>query len=131
MYILVYNTIYKSKLLSSSTFIMNSSSLRNPRPSDGFKDWPTLGSHGSHSERRQTPGPRGWNTCPVSHSTNVHQLMANPNASYPFFCGAFQNGWQQAYIEGFPMFINLQMIEERNNNREGIKVIILWLVYKY
>jgi hypothetical protein len=34
--------------------------------------------------------------------------MANPNASYPFFVGAFQNGWQQAYIEGFPMFINLQ-----------------------
>ena len=87
---------------------MNSSSLRNPRPSEGFKDWPTLGSHGSHSEPNRLPGPGIGQLMAPSHSNNVHQLMANPNASYPFFAGAFQNGWQQAYIEGMPMFINLQ-----------------------
>ena len=105
MYITQYTSLSYYLL---STFIMNSSSLRNPRPSDGFKDWPTLGSHGSHSEGARLPGPGVGTLAPASHSTNVHQLMANPNASYPFFCGAFQNGWQQAYIEGFPMFINLQ-----------------------
>lgn len=87
---------------------MNSSSLQNPRPSNGFKDWPTLGSHGSHSEPNQLPGPGIGQLMAPSHSNNVHQLMANPNASYPFFVGAFQNGWQQAYIEGMPLFINLQ-----------------------
>ncbi len=87
---------------------MNSNSLRNPAPSNGFKDWPALGRHASHSEPNQLPGPGIGQLMAPSHSNNVHQLMANPNASYPFFCGAFQNGWQQAYTEGMPMFINLQ-----------------------
>ena len=87
---------------------MNSNSLRNPAPSNGFKDWPALGRHASHSEPNQLPGPGIGQLMAPSHSNNVHQLMANPNASYPFFVGAFQNGWQQAYTEGMPMFINLQ-----------------------
>lgn len=87
---------------------MNSNSLRNPAPSNGLKDWPALGRHASHSEPNRLPGPGIGQLMAPSHSNNVHQLMANPNASYPFFCGAFQNGWQQAYTEGMPMFINLQ-----------------------
>tara|TARA_B100000902_G_scaffold399281_1_gene469408 strand:- start:1456 stop:2799 length:1344 start_codon:yes stop_codon:yes gene_type:complete len=87
---------------------MNTSQLRNPAPSNGMKDWPVLGRHASHSEPNKLPGPGIGSLMAPSHSTNVHQLMANPNATYPFFVGAFQNGWQQAYTEGMPLFVNLQ-----------------------
>jgi len=39
---------------------------------------------------------------------NVFHLAANPNATYPLFCGAFSTNWQLGYREGMPLFVNMQ-----------------------
>jgi hypothetical protein len=81
------------------------SNLKRPAPSSGFSDFPRLGVHASHSETNAAPGPRM--IAPSVHN-NVFSLAANPNATYPLFCGAYSNNWQQAYSEGMILFTNMQ-----------------------
>lgn len=83
----------------------NDKSLKRPAPSSGFADFPRLGVHASHSQTNAPPGPRLM--APTVHN-NVFNLAANPNATYPLFCGAYSNNWQQAYTEGMVLFTNMQ-----------------------
>lgn len=83
----------------------DNSNLKRPAPSSGFSDFPRLGVHASHSETNAPPGPRLM--APNVHN-NVFNLAANPNATYPLFCGAYSNNWQQAYSEGMILFTNMQ-----------------------
>lgn len=79
--------------------------LKRPAPSSGFADFPRVGKHASASDSNVTPGPRVM--APSVHNSTF-SLAANPNATYPLFCGAFSNGWQLGYKEGMPLFINKQ-----------------------
>ncbi len=90
------------------------SELSNPRPSTGFPDFPTLRSHGSHSEGSSLGPPYN-----ASHQTSVFHPAVNSTANYPVFCGAFAQNWQQQYTEGMPMFICRQKREKKNGNTPG------------
>jgi len=83
----------------------DNSNLKRPAPSSGFADFPRLGVHASHSQTNAPPGPRLM--APNVHN-NVFNLATNPNATYPLFCGAYSNNWQQAYTEGMVLFTNMQ-----------------------
>jgi len=89
------------------------SELSNPRPSTGFSDFPALKSHASHSEGNSLGS---YN---ASHQTSVFHPAVNSTANYPFFCGAFAQGWQQQYTEGMPMFICRQKREKKNGRTPG------------
>ena len=79
--------------------------MKRPAPSSGFSDFPRVGQHASMSDSNVTPGPR---IMPPTVHNNVFHLAANPNATYPLFCGAFSTNWQMGYREGMPLFINMQ-----------------------
>jgi len=89
---------------------MNISELSKPRPSSGFPDFPTLQNHASHSEGNSLGS---YN---ASHQTSVFHPAVNSTANYPFFCGAFAQGWQSAYSEGMPLFICKQ---QRGDKKRG------------
>ena len=71
---------------------MNKSELRSPAPSRGYRDFPTLGKHSSHSEPNMVP--RTGLMAPSVHNTVFHPA-ANSNATYPLFCGRYTNDWQK------------------------------------
>lgn len=83
----------------------DNANLKRPAPSSGFSDFPRLGQHASMSDSNVVPGPR---VMPPTVHNNVFHLAANPNATYPLFCGAFSTNWQMGYREGMPLFINMQ-----------------------
>ena len=83
----------------------DNANLKRPAPSSGFSDFPRVGNHASMSDSNTVPGPR---VMPPTVHNNVFHLAANPNATYPLFCGAFSTNWQTGYKEGMPLFINLQ-----------------------
>ena len=83
----------------------DNANLKRPAPSSGFSDFPRLGQHASMSDSNVVPGPR---VMPPSVHNNVFHLAANPNATYPLFCGAFSTNWQMGYREGMPLFMNMQ-----------------------
>ena len=83
----------------------DNANLKRPAPSSGFSDFPRLGQHASMSDSNVVPGPR---LMPPSVHNNVFHLAANPNATYPLFCGAFSTNWQMGYREGMPLFMNMQ-----------------------
>lgn len=83
----------------------DNANLKRPAPSSGFSDFPRVGQHASMSDSNTVPGPR---VMPPTVHNNVFHLAANPNATYPLFCGAFSTNWQTGYCEGMPLFINLQ-----------------------
>tara|TARA_B100000519_G_C14255298_1_gene444734 strand:- start:2538 stop:3617 length:1080 start_codon:yes stop_codon:yes gene_type:complete len=86
--------------------------MKRPAPSSGFGDFPRVGVHAAqHSHSNAPPGPR---VMAPSVRNNVFQLAANPSATYPLFCGAFTNGWQQGYQEGMPLFTNMQHLPGQN-----------------
>ncbi len=93
---------------------MNISELSNPRPSSGFSDFPTLQNHASHNEGNSLGPPYS-----ASHQTSVFHPAVNSTANYPFFCGAFAQGWQQQYSEGMPMFICKQEHDKRRGTLTG------------
>lgn len=84
---------------------MQKTELVNPRPSAGFKDFPRVGSHSSHSEPNRVP--QLGLQAPSIHNTVFHPA-ANASATYPFFCGRYSNDWQQGFVEGMAMFCNMQ-----------------------
>ena len=84
---------------------MNKSELTRPAPSRGYSDFPVVGKHASHSEPNVVP-KTGLAT-PSVHNTVFHPA-ANANATYPFFAGRYTNDWQKGFVEGMPMFINMQ-----------------------
>ena len=57
------------------------------------------------SNSNAVPGPR---VMAPTVRNNVFHLAANPNATYPLFCGAFSTNWQLGYREGMPLFVNMQ-----------------------
>lgn len=83
----------------------DNANLKRPAPSSGFSDFPRLGQHASMSDSNVVPGPR---VMPPTVHNNVFHLAANPNATYPLFCGAFSTNWQMGYREGMPLFMNMQ-----------------------
>lgn len=83
----------------------DNASLSTPAPSAGFRDFPRVRKHASMSDSNVTPGPRIM--APSVHNSTF-SLAANPNATYPLFCGAFSNNYQLGYKEGMPLFINKQ-----------------------
>ena len=90
--------------------------LKRPAPSSGFSDFPRLLSHASSGGiNNAPPGPR---VGVPSKQSSVFNLAANPNATYPLFCGAFSNNWQQQYSEGMILFINMQ--HTPNKSRDNI-----------
>ena len=93
---------------------MNISELSNPRPSSGFPDFPTLQNHASHNEGSSLGPPYT-----ASHETSVFHPAVNSTANYPFFCGAFAQGWQQQYSEGMPMFICKQQHDKKRGTLTG------------
>ena len=74
------------------------SELSNPRPSTGFPDFPTLRSHGSHSEGSSLGPPYN-----ASHQTSVFHPAVNSTANYPVRRRFAK--LQQQYTEGMPLFI--------------------------
>ena len=86
--------------------------LKRPAPSSGFSDFPRLQQHASMSDSNVTPGPR---VMPPSVHNNVFHLAANPNATYPLFCGAFSTNWQLGYQEGMPLFMNMQHVPNKDS----------------
>ncbi len=84
---------------------MQKSELSNPAPSRGFRDFPKVGNHYSHSEPNRVP-QTGLQKASV-HNTVFHPA-ANANATYPFFCGRYTSDWQKGFVEGMCMFINMQ-----------------------
>ena len=90
------------------------SELSNPRPSTGFPDFPTLRSHGSHSEGSSLGPPYN-----ASHQTSVFHPAVNSTANYPVFCGAFAQNWQQQYTEGMPLFICRQVTKSERGTLTG------------
>ena len=76
------------------------SELARPRPSNGFKDFPTLRNHSSHTEGNSLAPPFN-----ASHHTSVFHPAVNSTANYPMFCGAFAQNWQTQYTEGMPLFV--------------------------
>lgn len=93
---------------------MNISELSNPRPSSGFPDFRTLQNHASHNEGNSLGPPYT-----ASHETSVFHPAVNSTANYPFFCGAFAQGWQQQYSEGMPMFICKQQHDKKRGTLTG------------
>ena len=93
---------------------MNISELSNPRPSSGFADFPALQNHASHNEGNSLGPPYI-----ASHQTSVFHPAVNSTANYPFFCGAFAQGWQQQYSEGMPMFICKQQHDKKRGTLTG------------
>lgn len=84
----------------------NNPNKKRPAPSSGFSDFPRLQPHATSGPiNNAPPGPR---IGAPSKQSNVFHLAANPNATYPLFCGAFSNNWQQAYSEGMILFANMQ-----------------------
>lgn len=83
----------------------DNANLKRPAPSSGFPDFPRVGRHASMSDSNVVPGPRVM--APTVHNSVFH-LAANPNATYPLFCGAFSTNWQMGYREGMPLFLNMQ-----------------------
>lgn len=90
----------------------DNASLKRPAPSSGFSDFPRLGQHASMTDSNVVPGPRIM--APTVHN-NVFSLAANPNATYPLFCGAFSTNWQQGYREGMPLFVNMQQVPDKDS----------------
>ncbi len=90
--------------------------LKRPAPSSGFADFPRVGNHASMSDSNAPPGPRVMK--PSVHNSTF-SLAANPNATYPLFCGAFSNGYQLGYKEGMPLFINKQHTKDSRTTITG------------
>jgi hypothetical protein len=84
---------------------MQKSELRNPAPSRGYRDFPRVQKHASFSEPNTVP--RTGLAKPSVHNTVFHPA-ANSNATYPFFAGRYTNDWQKGFVEGMPMFVNME-----------------------
>ena len=84
--------------------------LLRPKPSNGFKDFPNLQKHHSHTEGNSLAPPYN-----ASHQTSVFHPAVNSTANYPFFCGAFAQNWQTEYTEGMPLFICRQHTGNEKN----------------
>lgn len=93
---------------------MQKSELTKPAPSRGYRDFPTLGVHSSHSEPNRVP-QTGLQK-PSIHNTVFHPA-ANSNAAYPFFCGRYTSDWQKGFVEGMCMFINMQQNKSFSDKR--------------
>ena len=83
----------------------DNANMKRPAPSSGFSDFPRLGQHASMSDSNVVSGPK---VMAPTVKNNVFHLAANPNATYPLFCGAFSTNWQLGYREGMPLFVNMQ-----------------------
>lgn len=93
---------------------MNKSELISPAPSRGYRDFPSLGKHSSHSEPNMVP--RTGLMTPSVHNTVFHPA-ANSNATYPLFCGRYTNDWQKGFVEGMCMFVNMQQNKSFSDRR--------------
>ena len=88
------------------------SELSNPQPSTGFPDFPTLRSHGSHSEGSSL----GRLQC---EPPNVASPGRELDRQLPCLCGAFAQNWQQQYTEGMPLFICRQVTKSERGTLTG------------
>lgn len=86
------------------------SELARPQPSNGYRDFPTLQKHHTHTEGNSLAPPYN-----PSHSTSVFHPAVNSTANYPIFCGAFAQNWQTQYSEGMPIFVCRQKRNTSDN----------------
>ena len=89
------------------------SELSNPRPSTGFPDFPTLRSHGSHSEGSSLGPPYN-----ASHETSVFRSR-ELDRQLPCLLRRICANWQQQYTEGMPLFICRQVTESKRGTLTG------------